>query len=137
MLRQFAALWLVFLFVAGLLRAWRGGAFENGVSFGLHGPWVVPIVLWVLALAIGAPGLVAPGLVRPIYVGLMAVTFPIGWAVSHVLLALVYFGLFTALGLVFRLMGRDRLQMRFDRQAATYWKDRRARPQSRQYFRLS
>jgi hypothetical protein len=98
---------------------------------------VVPIVLWSLALAIGVPGLLAPGLVRPIYVGLMAATYPIGWAVSHVLLALVYFGLFAGLGLIFRLIGRDRLQMRFDRQAATYWKDRRARRDARQYFRLS
>jgi hypothetical protein len=136
-LRQFAALWLLFLFLAGLLRAWRGGAFQGGSAFAMQGPWVVPIVMWGLALAIGVPALVAPRFVRPIYVGLMALTFPIGWAVSHLLLAFVYFGLFAGLGLAFRLLGRDRLGMRFDRRATTYWKDRLTRPNARQYFRLS
>ena len=40
----------------------------------------------------------------------MVLAFPIGWTVSQVMLALMFFGLFTPIGLVFRLIGRDPLQ---------------------------
>ena len=58
------------------------------------------------------------------------------WMVT-VLLALVYYGLFTAMAVAFRLIGRDRLQKRFDRGATTYWIDRASRPDAAQYFKLS
>lgn len=136
-LRQFSAIWLGFLFFVGLYRAWRGGAFGTDIPFGFEGPWIIPLVLWVLALGVGLPGLVAPALARPVYIGMTIVTFPIGWVVSHVLLAVVYFGLFAGFGLVFRLIGRDRLHLRFDRSASTYWKERPRRTDSSRYFRLS
>ena len=135
--RQFAVIWLIFFLGLGLYRAWHAGAFDAASPFGRHGPWVTPIVLWIAACAIGIPGVIAPRLVRPIYIGMMALTFPVGWVVSHALLGVVYFGLFTIMGLVFRLMKRDRLHMRFDRQAATYWKDRSPASEPERYFRLS
>jgi hypothetical protein len=123
-LRQFAAIWLcVFLFL-GTWSAWKGGA-------------VAPGILWGLGLLVGLPGLAFPSVARPVYVGMMLVSAPIGWVVSHVLLAVVYFVLFAGLGLVFRLCGRDRLRIRFDRGAATYWNVRRSRPDAARYFRLS
>ena len=40
----------------------------------------------------------------------MVLAFPIGWTVSQVILLLMFYGLFTPIGLVFRLIGRDPLQ---------------------------
>ena len=40
----------------------------------------------------------------------MVLAFPIGWTVSQVILAVMFYGLFTPIGLVFRLIGRDPLQ---------------------------
>lgn len=40
---------------------------------------------------------------------------------GHVLVAVVFFGLLTPLALVLRLFGRDRLQLRLDRAAPSYW----------------
>ena len=39
----------------------------------------------------------------------MVLAFPIGWTVSQVILLLMFYGLFTPIGLVFRLIGRDPL----------------------------
>ena len=122
-LRQFAVLWLVFFAAAGVLRAWRTGAFASGAPLGFDGPWRAALLFWIAAVAVGVPGTIAPRLMRPIYVGWMAAAFPIGWTVSHVLLAVLYYGVFTPIGLVFRVMGRDRLERRLDRQAPTYWKE--------------
>ena len=36
----------------------------------------------------------------------MIVAFPIGWAVSHIMLAALFYGLFTPVALVFRTIGR-------------------------------
>lgn len=136
-LRQFAALWLLFLFALGFYRAWHGGGLDGDHPFGFEGPWRLPIVLWGLGLLAGAPGLIAPALIRPLYVGMMMVTFPIGWVVSHVLMAVVYFALFVPIAYVFRSIGRDRLKLRFDRDAKTYWTDRPAPRRPSDYFKLS
>lgn len=135
-LRQFAVIWLLFFLGVGAFRAWRGGALD-GIPMAFSGPWITPIVLWGLALAIGIPGIVSPRLARPVYVGMMALSFPVGWVLSHVLLALVYFGLFTLIGIIFRLIGRDRLALRSNKAVASHWKDRAPAPAPAQYFRLS
>ena len=54
--------------------------------------------------------MIRPEWLRSIYVGWMVLAFPIGWTVSQVMLAVMFFGLFTPIGLVFRLIGRDPLQ---------------------------
>lgn len=134
-LRQFSAFWLVFFIGLGAYGAWQGGA-VGGTATGPQAPWLSPFALWGVALAIGVPGMVVPSLARPIYVGMMVVAFPIGWVVSHVLLAVVYFGLFTAIGVVFRLMGRDRLALRRHEGIQTYWRDRPPTRPAAQYFKL-
>jgi hypothetical protein len=50
-------------------------------------------------------------------------------------LAMVYYGIFTPIGLGLRLMGRDPLRRRFDPQARSYWVDRRAPADVKRYFR--
>src|SRR5207247_10762630 len=54
---------------------------------------------WVLGLTgviCGVFAAVAPALLRPLYVALTAITLPIGFVVSHVILAVVYYVVFTA-----------------------------------------
>jgi hypothetical protein len=63
------------------------------------------------------------------------VAWPIGWAVSHLLLAGVFYLLIAPLGLAIRLSGRDKLQMRPEPSAATYWTPRPPAPPADRYFR--
>jgi hypothetical protein len=108
MLRQFAGLWLV---VFGGLSAWRYWQGQAGV-------WTD--VLAVVAVVVGVAGLVRPGLVRPIYSGWMIAAFPVGWAISHIALGVVFYVVFAFVGIVFKLMGRDALRLQ-RRQRASYW----------------
>ena len=79
--------------------------------------------------SIGGVGLVAPAAIKPVYMAWMVVAFPIGWTVSKVVLAAMLYLVFTPLALVFRLMGRDALDMRLRRPAGeSYWK---AKPSAR------
>src|SRR5438309_4580317 len=123
-LRQFAALWLVFF---GALAVWHGF---------VHGRTAVAVTGAVLALTVGPLGLAWPALVRPVFVGWLVLAFPIGWVVSRVVLAVLFYGLFTPLALAFRLAGRDALRLRRAPDGtASYWTRRPAPADVRRYFR--
>jgi hypothetical protein len=122
-LRQFSGLWLAFF---GGLACWHGL---------VRGHPAAAAVLGVLALTVGPLGLVRPRLVRPIYVGWMILAFPVGWVLSRVVLALVFYGVFTPLGLLSRLAGRDTLARRPQPGAASYWTPKPAPAGARSYTR--
>jgi hypothetical protein len=122
-LRQFAGLWL--LFFAGLAAA-------RGLRDGATPP---VLILAALALTVGPLGLWRPALVRPVYVAATLLTFPLGWVTSRLLLAALYYGVFTPLGLLLRLAGRDALRLRPCPQQASYWVEKPAPPDVSRYFR--
>jgi hypothetical protein len=122
-LRQFAGLWL--LFFAGLAAA-------RGLREGLTPP---VLGLAALALAVGPLGLWRPALVRPVYVAATVLTFPLGWVMSRLLLAALYYGVFTPLGLLLWLLGRDALRLRPCPQQASYWEEKPAPQDVGRYFR--
>lgn len=121
-LRQFSAAWLVFFGLIGGLRLWNEPAGVAG------------IVLCVVA-GIGLFGLVWPAPMRVLYVVATAIALPIGWVVSHVLMGVVYFGVFTLIGLCLRLAGHDPLRRKFDRGAKTYWHPRKGNGDAERYFK--
>lgn len=123
MLRQFSGIWIVFF-----------GAIAARQEY--HHHHTVAIVLAALAFTLGPLGLVWPRVMKPIFVGWMRLTHPIGWVVSRLVLGLIFYGLFTPFAWVFRLMGRDALRLKPQPQASTYWLVK-PRADLSQYFRQS
>jgi hypothetical protein len=99
-LRQFAGLCLVFCGTVAAWRAWHG-------DLGLRTETVA-----VVGLVIGVMGLVRPSSVRWVYTAAMVAAFPIGWVVSQVMLASIFYLVFTPVAGVFALMRRDVLRVR-------------------------
>jgi hypothetical protein len=122
MLRQFAGLWIAFF--GGLAL----------VQYLVRGNPTLATVFGVLALTVGPIGLARPEWMRPIYVSWMVLAFPIGWTVSQVITALMFYGLFTPIGLVFRLIGRDPLQRARRPGLETYWSPKPMPADPRRYF---
>ena len=58
---------------------------------------------------------------RRAYVVWMMAGAPIGWALSHVLLATIYYLVLTPVGLIMRIVGYDPMHRKFDSTTATYW----------------
>jgi TRAP-type C4-dicarboxylate transport system permease small subunit len=125
LLRQFAGIFLVFFLGVAGWRVWQGHADK----------WAV--VLAAMALAVGLVGLVRPSAIRFIYTGWMIVAFPIGWTVSRVALAIVFYAVITPVAFVFHLMRRDDLQLHRGGKAASYWKPKPSPADVRDYFRQS
>lgn len=121
-LRQFG---LLSLAVFGGMAAWR--AWHGRVD-------VVTALLGGGGLLLGLGGLAAPRMLGPVFTAWMAVAFPIGWMVSRVVLAALYFLVFTPIALVFRAIGRDVLRVR--RPAGTsYWQPKVPAADQTQYFK--
>lgn len=76
-----------------------------------------------------------PPLRRWIYLAWMYAAFPIGWVVSHVVLAAIYYLVVTPIGLVMRVLGHDPLHRAFDRSADTYWIPHDPGANVKRYFR--
>jgi Saxitoxin biosynthesis operon protein SxtJ len=122
-LRQFAGLSLG---IFGLAACFQG--------FVRHQP-IVAAVFGTLAVVIGIPGLIKPSIVRPVYVGSMILVFPIGWTVSKLILACMFYGIFTPMALWFRLIGRDSLALQRPPARDTYWLPKRQATDPSSYFR--
>jgi hypothetical protein len=121
MLRQFAGLWIVFF----------GGLTWHAAATGTQGVAIV----WSLTALLGFAGVVRPALLRPVFVGWMVLVFPIGWMMSQMLLAVLYYGLFTPLAVAFRLRGRDALRRRARPVGDSYWLPKPVTLEVRRYFR--
>ncbi|MCU0782551.1 MAG: SxtJ family membrane protein [Verrucomicrobia bacterium] len=122
-LRQFAAAWLVFFL------AWAA------VQWLKRGHPTAALVLGALAIVVGGLGLVSPTTIRWFYVGCMIVAFPIGWVVSLVMLAVMFYGVITPVALFFRLRGRDLLHRAPPRNVTSFWTPKTLPLDVRRYFR--
>ena len=124
-LRQFAGIW--FPAFCGLV----------GYSIGHKtGHWSEVEIGWALAGLLSVGGLVLPALIRPIFVGLILLTFPIGWVVSHLLLGLIFYGVVTPIGLILRIIGHDPLQLKKP-SGNSVWKTSIGKTDATRYLRQS
>lgn len=104
--RQFGALLALLGLGSAAWAAWTGRRAEA--------QWAAAgALLGVLSAAIPWAG-------RQLYRAWMLAALPIGAAVSWLLLAAAFYGLFTPLALLFRLVGRDALRLRRPR-GESYW----------------
>jgi amino acid permease len=93
-------------FLGGLV-LWRKG--ETG------------FLLWVIGLVILSMGLLKPRLLGPIHKGWMGISFLMGFFMTHLILALMYYLVFTPVALIMRALGKDPLRLKRDQNAKSYW----------------
>jgi ABC-type uncharacterized transport system permease subunit len=72
---------------------------------------------------------------RLVFVGMSYAAWPIGFVVSHVVLALVYYLVVTPIGLVMRMVGYDPMSRRSDGDGASRWVPRSGERKAESYFR--
>jgi hypothetical protein len=121
-LRQFSAAWLL-LFLALALR--------HGLVRG-HAP--AGIIAGLLAL-VGLAGLWKPACVRWLFVGASVAAFPVGWLVTQLTLALMFYLVLTPVALAFRWRGRDALQLRRRPGRPGFWIERGPPPEAGKYLK--
>jgi hypothetical protein len=99
------------------------GALLAGL-FGLLFPWLfhyaVPWWPWLVATLLGGWALLLPASLGPVYRVWMAIGHGLGWINSRIILGLMFYVLILPMGFVMRLLGKDPMQRRFDKQATSY-----------------
>ena len=80
-----------------------------------------PVLAWIGGGLI-VLGTVVPSVLRPIFYGWMSFAFVLGAFMTRVILTIFFFIVLTPVGLFFKLIGRDALERKIDRQGTTYWK---------------
>ncbi|MCU0958909.1 MAG: SxtJ family membrane protein [Pirellulaceae bacterium] len=121
-LATFGVVWFAFFALAGLGAALRG-------AMGL-----APSV-WAVAVVVPLLGWMSPQFMRIVYLGMSYLAFPVGFVLSYLILAGVYYLVLTPIGLVLRMAGHDPLQRRFDARAQSYWVERERAAPLQRYFR--
>ena len=92
---------------------------------------------WVFGCA-GAVTLLyyaVPPFRRLLYLAWMYAAYPIGWVMSHVVLGIVFYLVFTPIGLIMRLFGKDPMQRGFRDDGGSYWREHDPHRQPGRYFR--
>ncbi|WP_394952247.1 SxtJ family membrane protein [uncultured Helicobacter sp.] len=89
-----------------------------------------PRVWALIACGISLALLAFPRVITPVYRLWIVLGEGIGFVISRSILAILFFGIFTPVALVFRLIGRDVLAQKPDKSAPSYFKVRAQQPQS-------
>ncbi|MER3415359.1 MAG: hypothetical protein C4297_03985 [Gemmataceae bacterium] len=109
------------LFSLALLVA---GAFLSWILLRKIDAWPYGLALMVITSILGLIGLAFPEMMRVPWAVFTLLTYPVGWLVSHLLLACAYLGVVTPMALVLRISGYDPLCRRFEPGRDSYWTPR-------------
>jgi Zn-dependent protease with chaperone function len=110
---------------------------EFGVTFGIFFLLLAGLIFWMkqrldivlpaLSAVFFALAFLRPGWLKPFQKIWMGLALVIGWCVSHVILALLFFLAVTPIALVLRMRGKRFMETKIDRSAASYWHPREKR----------
>ncbi len=119
-------------------------------QFALSTLIMLPLVTWVWSgdtipmlcaglagIAVLLCGWLRPGLLKPLFIGLSIVSWPIGFVVSEVVLLALFYAVFTPAGLISRLLRRDPLALQPGSALHGSWKAKKSVTDTSRYFRMS
>lgn len=116
-------------------------------QFGLLCVVLLPVITWVwggssstiltvasVGAGLGLLGIFAPRVLKPVFIGLVFVSFPIGMIIGELILLMIFVGVFLPMAVLFRMIGRDVLHRRMSAESKTFWVPRNSPSNVRRYF---
>lgn len=73
-------------------------------------------------------GLIAPQILRPVYIIWMKFAFVLGWINTRIILIIMFYLVFTPIGICIRIFGKDLLERKIDKASDSYWEEREQKP---------
>ena len=118
------------------------GLMVGGV-FSVIGLWPMflrgePLRLWAVVLGslLILSGSLVPTWLAPVHRGWMWVGHVLGWINTRIILGVIFYGLITPIGIVFRMFGKDMMRQSFSDTSSTYRVNRQPRPRSHMKFQF-
>lgn len=131
-LRQFGLIGVVAFAALAALAHYRLAVYA-ALPDGAVRPTVLSLLGCGLYCGVLAP--LAPRGLKPLYLLMTLIGAPIGLVVSTVVMLTVYYLVITPVAVIFKIIGRDALNRKFDPSAATYWIRRQPPENTKRYFR--
>ncbi len=106
----------------------RGFGIIMGIAFSAIGLIIFlkgrhnPVYAGIIALLFFSIALFRPVILKPVYAFWMRLAFILSWINTRVILFLIFYLVFTPIGLTLRLFRVDLLDKRIDRNSETYWR---------------
>jgi len=94
-------------FVLGGLFWWRTGDFYP--------------LLFIIAALLVFLGISLPGILKPFQKVWMSLAVVLGWLMTRLILIILFFLVITPISLLMKSLGKDILDIKFDRTARSYW----------------
>ncbi len=94
-----------------LIGGWQYYKGNVDVSIRFFGPASLVIIL----------AFFAPILLKPIFIVVTKVGNVIGWVNTRIILGIIFYLIFTPIGLFSKLIGKDLLEERIDKETTSYW----------------
>ena len=82
-------------------------------NLSVHWPWTVTGILWMIAFSI-------PQILQPIHWGWLTIGNVLNWINTRLILTLLFYLIFTSLGLMMRMLGKDPMNRRFKSNEKSY-----------------
>lgn len=115
-LKTFALIWAFIFAIIGLLPLVNNGEIKV---------WSLIVSSLFLVIA-----LLKPEMLTQFYKIWVKVGDFVGNIISRVIMFMLYFGFFTPISLVLKLLGKDLLNKKIDKSQESYWVERKTQPQS-------
>lgn len=107
------------------------GIFTAGL-FGAFFPWVFerayPVWPWYVLAVTGGIALTFPIILKPLFRGWMAIGLVLGWVNTRIILSVAFFAVFTPGSLILKLLGKDPLSRKLDKQLKSYRIETKSKP---------
>ena len=97
---------IIILIISGFLFWKEKESFQIFLAIG--------IILFLTAIAL-------PSVLKPVYWIWMIFTIILGWFMTRVILSLLFYVVFTSIGLTLRFFGKQFLELRWDNSKESYW----------------
>ncbi len=92
----------------------------SGLLFFRHKSGALPLLVISFMFLIG--GMFLPFFLKPVYIGWMRLAFALGWVNTRIILIVLFYLIFTPIGLVMRLLRIDLLER--SKSKGSYWKQK-------------
>jgi hypothetical protein len=106
---------VLFLVVKSHAGGWTDWNIQQGIESSAW-KWFLGVGAFLFVLS-----RVAYPVMKPIHIGWMTLAFALGWVNTRILLGVFFFLIVTPIGLIMRMLGKDLLSERIDRNAESYW----------------
>ena len=111
-------------------KEWRN--FGIGISIILS---IMAVIQWYIdselylyiiltAVIILLSGLIVPIILRPLFILFSYLGFILGWIMTRIILIILFYLIFTPIGLLMRLFGKKLLDTSFDKKKESFWINR-------------